>query len=41
MVWLGNRTKQLDGGHVEYLKGIENPIGIKVGPPFDLDETCV
>lgn len=39
MVWLGNRTKQLDGGHVEYLKGIENPIGIKVGPPFDLDET--
>lgn len=39
MVWLGNRTKQLDGGHVEYLKGIENPIGIKVGPPFDMDET--
>ena len=39
MVWLGNRTKQLDGAHVEYLKGIENPIGIKVGPPFDLDET--
>lgn len=39
MVWLGNRTKQLDGAHVEYLKGIENPIGIKVGPPFDLDDT--
>ncbi|TVR32160.1 MAG: 3-deoxy-7-phosphoheptulonate synthase class II [Balneolaceae bacterium] len=39
MVWLGNRTKQLDGAHVEYLSGIRNPIGIKVGPPFDLDET--
>jgi 3-deoxy-7-phosphoheptulonate synthase len=39
MVWLGNRTKQLDGAHVEYLRGIENPIGIKVGPPFDLEET--
>lgn len=39
MVWIGNRTKQLDGAHVEYLRGIQNPIGIKVGPPFDLDET--
>lgn len=37
MVWLGNRTQQLDGAHVEYLKGIRNPIGIKVGPPFDID----
>jgi 3-deoxy-7-phosphoheptulonate synthase len=37
MVWLGNRTQQLDGAHVEYLKGIQNPIGIKVGPPFDID----
>jgi 3-deoxy-7-phosphoheptulonate synthase len=37
MVWLGNRTQQLDGAHVEYLKGIRNPIGIKVGPPFDVD----
>ncbi|MDX1591032.1 MAG: 3-deoxy-7-phosphoheptulonate synthase class II [Balneolaceae bacterium] len=39
MVWLGNRTKQIDGAHVEYLSGIRNPIGIKVGPPFDLEET--
>jgi len=39
MVWLGNRTKQLDGAHIEYLSGIRNPIGIKVGPPFDLEET--
>lgn len=39
MVWLGNRTRQLDGAHVEYLRGIRNPIGIKVGPPFEIDET--
>ncbi|MDX1641151.1 MAG: 3-deoxy-7-phosphoheptulonate synthase class II [Balneolaceae bacterium] len=37
MVWLGNRTQQLEGAHVEYLKGIQNPVGIKVGPPFDID----
>lgn len=39
MVWVGNRTRDLDGAHVEYLKGIQNPIGIKVGPPFEVDET--
>jgi 3-deoxy-7-phosphoheptulonate synthase len=39
MVWLGNRTRQLDGAHVEYLRGIQNPIGIKLGPPYDIDET--
>jgi len=38
MVWLGNRTRNLDGAHVEYLRGLENPIGIKVGPPYDIDE---
>ena len=32
MLWLGVRTNSLDGAHLEYLKGIENPIGIKVGP---------
>src|SRR5690625_6498727 len=37
LVWLGNRTQQIDGAHIEYLRGIRNPIGIKVGPPFDLD----
>lgn len=37
MVWLGNRTQQPDGAHIEYLRGIRNPVGIKVGPPFDLD----
>ncbi|MGF1671088.1 MAG: 3-deoxy-7-phosphoheptulonate synthase class II [Balneolaceae bacterium] len=39
MVWLGNRTRDIEGAHVEYLRGINNPVGIKVGPPFDLDET--
>lgn len=38
MVWLGNRTRDLDGAHVEYLKGIQNPIGIKVGPPYKNEE---
>lgn len=39
MVWLGNRTRDLDGAHVEYFSGIENPVGIKVGPPFTVDDT--
>ena len=30
-VWIGDRTRQLDGGHVEFCRGIENPIGIKCG----------
>jgi 3-deoxy-7-phosphoheptulonate synthase len=38
LVWLGNRTRAIDGAHVEYLRGIENPIGIKVGPGYDTDE---
>ena len=39
MVWLGNRTRGLDEAHVEYLRGIENPIGIKIGPPYTIDDT--
>lgn len=35
MLWLGERTRQLEGAHAEYLRGIENPIGIKVGPSAD------
>ena len=31
-LWIGDRTRQLDGAHVEYFRGIRNPIGIKVGP---------
>lgn len=31
-LWVGDRTRQLDGAHIEYFRGIRNPIGIKVGP---------
>ncbi|KAG1780771.1 DAHP synthetase, partial [Suillus placidus] len=34
-LWVGDRTRQLDGAHVEYFRGIRNPIGIKVGPSLD------
>ncbi len=37
-LWIGNRTRQKDGAHVEYVSGIGNPIGIKIGPDYDLDE---
>ena len=30
--WIGDRTRDLDGAHIEYFRGIENPIGVKVGP---------
>jgi 3-deoxy-7-phosphoheptulonate synthase len=30
--WIGERTRQLDGAHVEYCRGIENPVGVKLGP---------
>ncbi len=32
MLWIGERTRQLDGAHVEFLRGIGNPVGCKVGP---------
>ena len=38
MLWLGDRTRQLDGAHVEYLSGIENVIGVKCGPSLDADD---
>lgn len=38
MVWIGNRTLQLDNAHIEFVRGIKNPIGIKVGPSIDSDE---
>ncbi|THG99276.1 hypothetical protein EW026_g3042 [Hermanssonia centrifuga] len=37
-LWIGDRTRQLDGAHVEYFRGIRNPIGIKVGPSMVDDE---
>ncbi|HET9336100.1 MAG TPA: 3-deoxy-7-phosphoheptulonate synthase [Sphingomicrobium sp.] len=38
MLWLGDRTRQLDGAHVEYLRGIENVVGVKCGPTLTRDE---
>ena len=37
-VWIGDRTRQIDGGHVDFCKGIQNPIGIKCGPTSIPDE---
>ena len=31
-LWIGDRTRQLDGAHIEYFRGIRNPVGVKVGP---------
>jgi 3-deoxy-7-phosphoheptulonate synthase len=36
-VWVGERTRQLDGAHLEYLRGIANPIGLKVGASMTPD----
>jgi 3-deoxy-7-phosphoheptulonate synthase len=38
MLWIGDRTRQLDGAHVEFMRGINNPIGIKAGPSMDTDD---
>ena len=38
MLWIGDRTRDLDGAHIEYFRGIKNPIGCKVGPSMKEDE---
>ena len=38
LVWIGERTRQLDGAHINFCQGIKNPIGIKVGPTVEPDE---
>ena len=38
MLWIGDRTRQLDGSHVEFVRGLGNPIGIKVGPSVEIEE---
>ncbi len=38
MLWVGDRTRQIDGAHIQFVKGIENPIGLKVGPTTDIKE---
>ncbi len=36
--WIGDRTRALDGAHIEYFRGIANPIGVKIGPAATADE---
>jgi 3-deoxy-7-phosphoheptulonate synthase len=38
LIWIGDRTRQLDHAHVEYFRGIKNPIGMKCGPSLGADE---
>jgi 3-deoxy-7-phosphoheptulonate synthase len=37
-LWIGDRTRQLDGAHVEFLRGVKNPIGLKAGPSTEVDD---
>ncbi len=36
--WIGERTRQLEGAHVEFFRGVRNPVGVKVGPTCGPDE---
>ena len=38
MLWIGERTRQLEGAHVEFLRGVKNPLGCKIGPTATADE---
>jgi 3-deoxy-7-phosphoheptulonate synthase len=38
MLWIGDRTRQLDGAHVEFLRGVCNPLGLKIGPDHNIDD---
>ena len=38
MLWIGERTRDLDGAHVEFLRGVNNPIGCKLGPEVDPED---
>ncbi|MBI1263017.1 MAG: 3-deoxy-7-phosphoheptulonate synthase class II [Rhizobiales bacterium] len=38
MLWIGDRTRQPDHGHVEFLRGVKNPLGMKCGPSLDPEE---
>jgi 3-deoxy-7-phosphoheptulonate synthase len=38
MLWIGERTRQLDGAHIAFAKGIKNPLGVKCGPSMEPDE---
>ncbi len=38
MIWIGDRTRQPDGAHVEFARGVQNPIGLKCGPSMTTDD---
>ena len=38
MIWIGDRTRQPDGAHVEFCRGVQNPIGLKCGPSTSVDD---
>ena len=38
MLWIGDRTRQVNGSHVEFLSGVRNPIGLKIGPNYEIDD---
>src|SRR6185295_6772557 len=38
MIWIGDRTRQHDHAHIEYARGIKNPIGLKCGPSLKADD---
>jgi len=38
LLWIGERTRQADGAHVEFLSGVKNPVGVKLGPSVTTDE---
>ncbi|CBG39983.1 class II 3-deoxy-7-phosphoheptulonate synthase [Helicobacter mustelae] len=38
MLWIGERTRDLDGAHIEFLRGVKNPIGVKIGPNATKEE---
>ena len=41
MIWIGDRTRQPDGAHVEFCRGVQNPIGLKCGPTTTADDLKV
>jgi len=38
MLWIGERTRQVDGAHVEFLRGVNNPVGCKIGPNTTVED---
>ena len=38
MIWIGDRTRQPEGAHVEFARGVQNPVGLKCGPSLEVDD---